>query len=91
MNHCFPSARIEVQKGSSRPDIVIDNIAIEVKGPTTQKELETIASKIVRYSRHFSGFIAVLFEVRVPDTHYREWKEGILSTKYTIPVEIIKK
>lgn len=47
----FPDADIEKQRGSSRPDIVIgDNIAIELKGPTTRQGLITIADKINRYS-----------------------------------------
>jgi len=33
----FPSAVIERQKGASRPDIVIDDIAIETKGPTGRR------------------------------------------------------
>jgi hypothetical protein len=91
LKHRFSSARFEEQRGSSRPDIVINDVAIEVKGPTNQRELETIAGKIVRYSRHYSAFIGVLFEIRTPEAHYRDWKQGILAFKFPIPVEIIEK
>lgn len=37
---------IEKQLGRSRPDIVVGEIAIEIKGPTTNQGLVTIADKI---------------------------------------------
>src|SRR3989344_3023645 len=59
----FPMAKIEQSKGSARPDIVIGGIAIEVKGPTRQKDLDTIASKCMRYRQLFKkGLIVVLFK-----------------------------
>ena len=73
----FPTAKIEFQTGSSRPDIVIGNVAIEVKGPTTRKELKTIADKIIRYSRYYNKLIVVLFELNVNATYFHEWAEGI--------------
>ncbi|MEM3594603.1 MAG: hypothetical protein QXS27_07720 [Candidatus Jordarchaeaceae archaeon] len=66
-------ADIEIQKGYSRPDIVINNIAIEVKGPTGKEELKTIADKCSRYTLHFDQLIVVLFEVEVDDGYYNEW------------------
>lgn len=66
-------ADIEVQKGYSRPDIVIGNIAIEVKGPTRKEELKTIADKCSRYTLYFDQLIVVLFEVEVDDGFYNEW------------------
>ncbi len=74
----FPDARIEVQTGASRPDIVVDDIAIEVKGPTNSRDLQTIADKLVRYSLHYDTVLVVLFHVQVSDLRYREWEEGIM-------------
>lgn len=73
----FPHAGIERQKGSSRPDIVVGDVAIEVKGPTRTKDLQTIADKCLRYYQHFGELIIVLFEVDVYEPRYNEWKKGI--------------
>ena len=85
----FPNADIEQQKGSSRPDIVVGDIAIEVKGPTRTTDLGTIADECMRYCQHFEELIIVLFEVDVYERRYREWERGM---KNTFPnVKIIKK
>ncbi|MFH1934318.1 MAG: hypothetical protein ABIN18_22440 [Pseudomonadota bacterium] len=73
----FPNARIEHQRGSSRPDIVIDEIAIEIKGPTGDLALNSIASKCMRYSEHFENLIIVLFDVRVTENFFQEWLRGL--------------
>jgi hypothetical protein len=93
LKRTFPSTVIEEQKGSSRPDIVIDNtIAIEIKGPTGVEELKTIADKVIRYAQHFEGIIIVLFEVNVNEQYYQEWFNGIKKLKGSIPnIEVIKK
>ena len=67
---------IEKQLGRSRPDIVVGEIAIEIKGPTTNQGLATIADKIARYRLRFSGIVCVLFDVQ-DETHYDEWLKGI--------------
>ena len=85
----FKSSNIEVQRGSSRPDIVIGDIAIELKGPTGTNELQTIADKCMRYIEHYDHLLIVLFEVNAYDRRYSEWEIGM---KKTFPgVEIIKK
>ncbi|HUU63056.1 MAG TPA: hypothetical protein VMX96_03945 [Dehalococcoidia bacterium] len=76
----FPSTKIEIQRGSSRPDIIVDNIAIEVKGPTRTSDLVTIADKCIRYGQHFDGPIIVLFELDVSEKRYYEWKKGLENT-----------
>jgi hypothetical protein len=73
----FPDSQVELQTGSSRPDIVIGNIAIEVKGPTTHRELESIANKAIRYSQYYDKLIVVLFELNVNPRYLHEWEEGI--------------
>lgn len=82
--------RFEEQKGSSRPDISVGNIAIEIKGPTDNQGLITIADKINRYSLHFDHLIVVLFEVEVLDRFYGEWYHGIMQ-QYGDQVTIIRK
>jgi len=89
----FPYTSIEVQRGSSRPDIVVNGIAIEIKGPTTENELRTVADKCMRYSEHFkSGIIVVLFDVRVNSHLYEEWANSIKKTYgHLTHVEILRK
>ena len=72
------SITIEETRGRSRPDIVIDRtIAIEIKGPTSNHQLDTIADKAVRYGRHFEGgLVCVLFDVLDP-VRFREWEAGM--------------
>lgn len=68
---------VEQQRGRSRPDIVAANtIAIEAKGPTTNRELKTIADKVVRYQQHFGSSVCVLFDV-LDEEHYKEWLQGM--------------
>jgi len=68
---------IETPRGHSRPDIVTGDIAIEVKGPTSYRDLQTISDKIMRYSQHFGKVLIVLFEVEVNEGYYQEWLKGI--------------
>lgn len=85
----FPDAVIEKQRGSARPDIVIGDIAIEVKGPTRDKDLVTIADKCMRYSSHFKqGIIIVLFNVFVNQYRYKDWLEKL---KETFPQAVVIK
>jgi len=74
----YPNAQVEIQKSSARPDIVINNIAIEIKGPTTEKGLQTIADKCIRYPQHFDkNLIIVLFDLKVTNRFYNDWETGI--------------
>ena len=74
----FPNTKVELQKGSARPDIIIDNIAIEIKGPTWENGLQTIADKCLRYPQYFErGFIIVLFDVKVTNRFLDDWSNGL--------------
>jgi len=74
----YEDTEIEVSRGSTRPDIVVEGVAIEVKGPTRDKDLQTIADKCLRYRQHFpSGMICVLFSVYVSKQRYDDWLEGM--------------
>ena len=89
----FPNTNIEVQRGSSRPDIVVNGIAVEVKGPTWDEDLRTIADKLVRYPQWFrKGIIIALFNVHVNPHLYEEWAKGITKS-FTDKghLEIVKK
>lgn len=84
----FP-VEIEVQTGSSRPDLIIKNIAIEIKGPTGKKELDTLTTKFLKYSNHYPHFIIVLFDCNFSEGHYNEICSGI--RKFAPNVKIIRK
>lgn len=73
----FPQIRWEEQRGSSRPDLVLDEHPIEIKGPTTHEDLQTLADKTLRYRHKFSGtLVIVLFNIQCTDRLLKEWKEG---------------
>lgn len=76
----FPSAEIEETRSSSRPDITIGEIAIEVKGPTYSQDLRTISDKVMRYMQNFEELIVVLFNVNVTDRRYKDWKNGMKNS-----------
>lgn len=84
----YPEIELERQKGSSRPDLVIRDVGIEIKGPTFIGSLQTIADKLLRYPQHFGGgIIIVLFDVQVNNRFYGEWLEGI-KMKYSEAIVI---
>jgi len=76
----FRGTRVEVRRGRSRPDLVIGDIAIEVKGPTDNMALVTISDKAMRYMQHFKYLIVVLFEPRFNQARYQEWFRGMERT-----------
>lgn len=82
----YETLNIEVSKNYTRPDIVIDDIAIEIKGPTTMNELKTIPDKIIRYLKHWDVLYIVLFNVNIVDDPeknkviFEEWKQDIYET-----------
>jgi hypothetical protein len=74
----FPRSGIEKTRGSSRPDITIEGIGIEVKGPTRVEDIQTIMEKCARYcSSHPKGVIIVLFDNQVPQWRYGDWLKGM--------------
>jgi hypothetical protein len=76
LNHSFPKIGFELKKGSARPDIIVGNFAIEIKGPTHHKDLQTIADKINRYLQNFDKIIIVLFDIQVSDTLLDDFLNG---------------
>jgi hypothetical protein len=70
----FSDTEIEVPRGSTRPDIVVKGIGIEIKGPTSKRELTSIIEKCGRYLQYFpKGLICVLFDVTVTQQYYDDW------------------
>lgn len=82
----FPSTDIEIQTGYSRPDIVVDNVAIEIKGPTKARDLNTIMDKCQRYLQNHDHLVVVLFDVDVKPDRYAEWLDGIQTHYPDVPV-----
>lgn len=73
----FPKAKPELQTGSSRPDIVIADVAIEVKGPTDNPALNTLTTKCLKYSQYYKHLIIVLFETQFSENNYAEIIKGL--------------
>ena len=76
----FPEILYELQTGGSRPDLVIGKIAIEIKGPTDDNALNTLATKILKYSQYYDHVIIVLFEPSFSERNYHEITRGIEKT-----------
>lgn len=75
----FPDLEIEQTSWNTRPDIVISNVAIEIKWPTTSSWLQTLADKIIRYLKHYEYIIVILFNVEVSREDFLEWKTDIIE------------
>lgn len=81
----YPTLDIEKSIHYSRPDIVIDNIAIEIKWPTHMSWLKTLPDKINSYIQKRDYLFIVLFNIDiVPDKEkniqiYEDKKREILE------------
>ncbi|MGD0535422.1 MAG: hypothetical protein ABR999_08290 [Methanoregula sp.] len=89
LKHDFPDIKYEFQMGSSRPDLVIQNIAIEIKGPTDNAALETLTTKCLKYSKYYDHLIMVLFNPQFSEKNFKEIQAGI--NQYFPHVKIIRK
>lgn len=85
----FKNAKTEERIGSSKPDISIGNIAIEVKGPTDDNAINTLPAKCLKYLNHYDNLIFVLFNPHFSENNFREIAHGI--KKYHPGVIIIRK
>lgn len=78
LKNSFPNVELEQQSGSSRPDIIIENVAIEIKGPTIMEGLQSCPDKAMRYEQHFDKVIFVLFDLDpFAERYYKEWLTGL--------------
>lgn len=81
----YPNCKIEEYRDFKRPDIVIDNIAIEIKWPTHMSWLKTLPDKINSYIPTWDYLFIVLFNIEVhPDKEqnmkiYLEKKNQIIE------------
>jgi hypothetical protein len=73
----FPSSVSEGEAHLTKPAIVIDDIAIEVTGPTDDLALENLATKCLKYSHDWKNVIIVLFEPQFAESNYALVLEGI--------------
>lgn len=89
LKHQFPDTAIEVQDGRARPDIVVGDVAVEIKGPTTYRDLATVFDKCVRYTARWGRLIVVLFAVEVDGGRYTDWERSL--KKYFPDVIVIRK
>lgn len=68
---------------------MIEEIAIEVKGPTDDQALNTLTAKCLKYSQDFGKLIIVLFRPEFSERNYAEIKERI--TRVFPNVRVIRK
>jgi len=85
----YAGIQYELQTGSSRPDLVIGNIAIEIKGPTDNQALDTLTTKCLKYSNYYDHLIIVLFKPIFTESNFNEIKQGI--DKHFPHVKVIRK
>ena len=90
LQQIFPDLQYEEQRGSSRPDLSWKDIAIEVKGPTSHRDLQSVADKYLRYKKHFAGgLIVVMFDLQVSDRLFKEWRDAF-TKEYPQVVLIVR-
>lgn len=84
----YPNLDIEKSIDYSRPDIIIDKIAIEIKWPTNMQALKTIPDKINSYLPKRDFLFIVLFNINIidydkeknMDIYYEKKKEILENT-----------
>jgi hypothetical protein len=78
----FPQAEYEKTKGGIRVDIAIGDIAIEVKGPTRNKDLESISKQALTRLNYYKNVIFVLCE---PEFKAKQFDEIEKAIKQKLP------
>ena len=86
----FPDAKLEEKIGASRPDITIKDIAIELKGPTTDEGINSLPTKCIKYSKYYRKIIFVLFSPKFSQSNFIEIKKGIEEKFPGLTIFIIK-
>ena len=80
LHNDYTQSRVEYQTGSSRPDIIYGDIAIEVKGSTKDNDISTLPEKCLKYSNYYDRLIFVLFDPQYTRIrHTNEIFKGMLS------------
>lgn len=89
LKHEYPEVKIEETRDYSRPDIIIDDIAIEIKWPTDMSALKTLPDKINRYIPKWNYLFIVLFSISITDDPKKN-REIYLNKKQEILTNIIE-
>jgi|GEM_PF-1436640 len=80
----FIQSKFNKRRGSSQPDILIEHIAIEVKGPTSKRGCDDCMNKAIRYTAdgHYSLFFIVLFnpQQEISSAYFKDFKDGLLKS-----------
>lgn len=77
LRHQYPEAKWKPKTGSSETDIAIRNIAIEIKGPTSNAELKDLANKVLTYTNYYDILFIVLFNPKFTEGKFLEIRKGI--------------
>jgi len=80
----YPDVKIEETRHYSRPDIIIEDIAIEIKWPTNMSSMKTLPDKINSYLPKWNYLFIVLFDIKITDSDnnkyiYENKKQEILE------------
>ncbi len=75
----YSNLKIEETIDYSRPDIIIDDIAIEIKWPTNMTSLKTIPDKINSYLPKWNYLFIVLFNIQISKEIYDKKKQEIIE------------
>jgi hypothetical protein len=67
LKNSYPNLDIEIARDYSRPDIVVNNLAIEIKWPTTMNWLKSLPDKINSYIPKRDYLFIVLFNIKIND------------------------
>ena len=79
LNRAFPQCIFEKQKSFKNPDYEIEQICIELKGPTDKHQLDTVSEKVPRYLKEWDHMIVVLYDITTSQTTYENWKDGFMD------------
>jgi hypothetical protein len=73
----FPQAEMEPMIQGGRPDIEIERIAVEVKGPTRNRDLDTLTSKVLIYGSKYTFVFCILFKPEFSESRFQVLKEAL--------------
>jgi ribosomal protein S13 len=90
LSKSFPQLETQITRGRTRPDIVIGNIAIEIKGPTTMTHITSLGDKLLRYPEFWGKLIIVLFDIQVSDGQLNDIKKATAKHHPDFGILIVK-
>ena len=90
LSKSFPQLETQITRGRTRPDIVIGNIAIEIKGPTTMTHINSLGDKLLRYPEFWGKLIIVLFDIQVSDGQLNDIKKATAKHHPDFGIIIVK-